>query len=84
MLLGETMKRIVELPTPESEALVKRLMALTQRPEYIYRHDWQVGDVLVWDNTGTVHRVVPFDLDCGRELHRVKLAGEEPITAVAA
>jgi hypothetical protein len=28
-----------------------------------------------------MHRVAPFDLDCGRELHRVKLAGEEPITA---
>jgi alpha-ketoglutarate-dependent taurine dioxygenase len=82
LLLGETMKRIVELPQAESDALVKRLMALSQRPEYIYRHDWQVGDILIWDNTGTVHRVVPFDLDCGRELHRVKLAGEEPVTAV--
>jgi alpha-ketoglutarate-dependent taurine dioxygenase len=84
LLLGETMKRIVELPPAESDALVGRLMALSQRREYIYRHDWQVGDVLVWDNTGTVHRVVPFDLDCGRELERVKLAGEEPIRPVAA
>jgi alpha-ketoglutarate-dependent taurine dioxygenase len=84
LLLGETMKRIVELPPAESDALVKRLMELSQRREYIYRHDWQVGDVLVWDNTGTVHRVVPFDLDCGRELERVKLAGEEPIRAVSA
>jgi alpha-ketoglutarate-dependent taurine dioxygenase len=84
LLLGETMKRIVELPTAESDALVRRLMELSQRREYIYRHDWQVGDVLIWDNTGTVHRVVPFDLDCGRELERVKLAGEEPIRAVRA
>ena len=84
LLLGETMKRIVELPPAESDALVKRLMELSQRPEYIYSHDWRVGDILIWDNTGTVHRVVPFDLDCGRELQRVKLAGEEPITAVAA
>lgn len=82
LLLGETMKRIVELPPAESDALVKRLMGLSQRRDFIYRHEWQVGDILIWDNTGTVHRVVPFDLDCGRELHRVKLAGEEPITAV--
>lgn len=82
LLLGETMKRIVELTKAESDALVARLMALSQRPEYIYRHEWQVGDILVWDNTGTVHRVVPFDLDCGRELQRVKLAGEEPIQGV--
>ncbi|MGE3692273.1 MAG: TauD/TfdA dioxygenase family protein [Novosphingobium sp.] len=82
LLLGESMKHIVELPKAESDALVKRLMDLSKRPEYIYSHDWQVGDVLIWDNTGTVHRVVPFDLDCGRELNRVKLAGEEPIVAV--
>lgn len=82
LLLGETMKCIVELDKPESDALVHRLMDLSKRPEYIYRHEWQVGDILIWDNTGTVHRVVPFDLDCGRELQRVKLAGEEPITAV--
>ena len=84
LLLGETMKRIVELPPAESDALVERLMTLSQRREYIYSHDWQVGDILIWDNTGTVHRVVPFDLDCGRELERVKLAGEEPIMAVNA
>ncbi len=84
LLLGETMKRIVELPEAESDMLVKRLMALSERPEHIYRHEWQVGDILIWDNTGTVHRVVPFDLDCGRELNRVKLAGEEPITSTGA
>lgn len=84
LLLGETMKRIVELTPAESDALVERLMTLSQRREYIYSHDWQVGDILIWDNTGTVHRVVPFDLDCGRELERVKLAGEEPIRAVNA
>lgn len=83
LLLGETMKCVEGLSAEESAALVERLMALSDRPEYIYRHHWQVGDVLIWDNSGTVHRVVPFDLDCGRELHRVKLAGEEPITAVS-
>jgi len=82
LLMGETTKCIVGLPASESDALVQRLRELCERREYIYRHDWQVGDILIWDNSGTVHRVVPFDLNCGRELHRVKLAGEEPITAV--
>ena len=82
LLIGETMSGIVGLDKAESDALVRRLLDLAERPEYIYRHDWQVGDVLIWDNTGTMHRVVPFDLECGRELHRVKLAGEEPIMAV--
>lgn len=81
LLIGETMSRIVGLESATSDALVRRILDLAERPEYRYRHDWQVGDLLVWDNTGTMHRVVPFDLDCGRELLRVKLAGEEPIMA---
>ena len=81
LLLGNTISRIVGMDRASSDALVARLLALADQPQYIYRHDWSVGDVLIWDNTGTMHRVVPFDLTCGRELHRVKLAGEEPITA---
>jgi alpha-ketoglutarate-dependent taurine dioxygenase len=81
LLLGETIRAIPGLPKDESNALIRKLLNLADRPEYIYRHEWQVGDILIWDNTGTMHRVVPFDLTCGRELHRVKLAGEEPIRA---
>jgi alpha-ketoglutarate-dependent taurine dioxygenase len=81
LLIGETMSRIVGLGPADSDALIRRLLSLAENREYIYRHEWQVGDILIWDNTGTMHRVVPFDLACGRELHRVKLAGEEPITA---
>ncbi|MEO6715784.1 MAG: TauD/TfdA family dioxygenase [Novosphingobium sp.] len=84
LLIGETMSRIVGLEPAASDALVRRILDLAEQPQYLYRHDWQVGDVLIWDNTGTMHRVVPFDLDCGRELCRVKLAGEEPIMAVSA
>jgi len=79
LLLGNTISHIVGMEREESDALVVRLLILADQPQYIYRHDWRLGDVLIWDNTGTMHRVVPFDLNCGRELQRVKLAGEEPI-----
>jgi alpha-ketoglutarate-dependent taurine dioxygenase len=36
-----------------------------------------MDDLLIWDNTGTMHRAMPFDLACGRRLHRVTLEGEE-------
>lgn len=81
LLLGETIRTIPGLPKDESDALIRRLLDLAETPEYVYRHEWQIGDILIWDNTGTMHRVVPFDLACGRELQRVKLAGEEPIRA---
>jgi alpha-ketoglutarate-dependent taurine dioxygenase len=80
LILAHTIKSITGMEQDASDALLARLMAWAEKPEYIYRHDWQVGDLLIWDNTGTMHRVVPFDLECGRELDRVTLLGEEPIT----
>ena len=80
LILAHTIKSIIGMNQTESEALLARLMDWAEKPEYIYRHDWQVGDLLIWDNTGTMHRVVPFDLTSGRELDRVTLLGEEPIT----
>ena len=81
LLLACSAKAIVGMDRAESDALLGRLFALAEQPQYIYSHDWQVGDLLVWDNTGTMHRVVPFDLNCGREMHRVTLLGEEKIAA---
>jgi alpha-ketoglutarate-dependent taurine dioxygenase len=43
-----------------------------------------MGDLLIWDNTGTMHRAMPFDLASGRRLHRVTLEGEESFAGVAA
>jgi alpha-ketoglutarate-dependent taurine dioxygenase len=42
-----------------------------------------MGDLLMWDNTGTMHRVLDYDRECGRRLHRVTLLGEEPVAAAA-
>lgn len=80
LILAHTIKSIVGMDQAASDALLARLMEWAEKPEYIYSHNWQVGDLLIWDNTGTMHRVVPFDLSCGRELDRVTLLGEEPIT----
>jgi len=65
----------------ESHDLLQRLMAHATQEKYTYRHKWQMGDMVIWDNTGTMHRVMPFDRESGREFHRCTLNGEEPITA---
>ena len=31
------------------------------RPEFVYRHEWQLGDAILWDNASTIHRRDPFD-----------------------
>jgi alpha-ketoglutarate-dependent taurine dioxygenase len=65
----------------ESHDLLQRLMAHATQDKYVYRHKWQLGDLVIWDNTGAMHRVQPFDKESGREFHRFTLNGEEPITA---
>jgi alpha-ketoglutarate-dependent taurine dioxygenase len=67
----------------ESHDLLQRLMAHATQDKYTYRHKWKLGDLVIWDNTGAMHRVLPFDKESGREFHRCTLNGEEPVTGVA-
>ena len=65
----------------ESHDLLERLMRHATQDKYVYRHKWQLGDLVIWDNTGAMHRVQPFDKESGREFHRCTLNGEESVAA---
>lgn len=84
LVLGGTAVRVLGMSEAESDALLARLMAWSVRPEFTYRHTWRMGDLVMWDNSGTMHRAMPYDQASGRRLHRVTLEGEEPIVAAAA
>jgi alpha-ketoglutarate-dependent taurine dioxygenase len=56
-------------------------MEWATQPQYVYQHDWRMGDLLLWHNTGSMHRVLPFDMECGRRLHRVTIVGDEFLAA---
>ncbi|MBW8270105.1 TauD/TfdA dioxygenase family protein [Caldovatus aquaticus] len=60
--------RINELDPAESERVLERLFAHQLEPRFLYTHVWTEGDVLVWDNLGTLHNAVP---DYGPEEHRL-------------
>jgi alpha-ketoglutarate-dependent taurine dioxygenase len=79
LLLGATADYVVGMSPEESRALLARLRDWATQPQYVYRHRWQVGDLLIWDNTGTMHRALPYPEDSGRLMHRTILAGEEPL-----
>jgi alpha-ketoglutarate-dependent taurine dioxygenase len=79
LLLGATSDYVIGLPVEKSRALLARLRDWATQPQYVYRHEWQPGDLLIWDNTGTMHRVLPYAVDSGRLMHRTILAGEEPL-----
>jgi alpha-ketoglutarate-dependent taurine dioxygenase len=78
LILGCTAGHIVDMDLRSSTETLVRLRDWATRPEFVYRHKWSVGDLLVWDNTGTMHRARPHATDSGRMLTRTKLAGEEP------
>ena len=67
-----------------SAELLQRLMHHATQPQYVYRHSWRPNDLLLWDNTGTMHRARPHDPAYQRVLARFTLNGEEPIRAVGA
>ncbi len=81
LVLGWTATNVVGMDKAAGDALIARLIAHAEQPQFVYRHHWRMGDVVMWDNTGTMHRVTPFDVDSGRYLHRVTLKGHEPVAA---
>jgi alpha-ketoglutarate-dependent 2,4-dichlorophenoxyacetate dioxygenase len=54
----------------EGRMLLLDLLEHATQREFVYRHHWQVGDLVMWDNTSTVHRGRYFDFDERRELRR--------------
>jgi alpha-ketoglutarate-dependent taurine dioxygenase len=57
-----------------AEALVE-LLAWATRPEFVPRHQWRSGDLVMWDNTGMLHRAMEFEPTSRRLLHRTTLVG---------
>ena len=79
LILGVTIEALVGLPEDESRALIEMLTEHTTRPELVYRHEWEIGDLLIWDNCGVMHRATPYDPSAGRLMHRTVLYGNESI-----
>jgi alpha-ketoglutarate-dependent taurine dioxygenase len=77
LVIGCHASHVVGMDRAESDALLDELLAWTTQPQFVYRHEWSVGDMLIWDNTGVLHRVEPYPLDSGRMMHRTTLMGEE-------
>ena len=79
LVLGATVERILGMSDEQSHALEQKLTAHATRREIVYSHEWQIGDLVVWDNCGTMHRVIPYDAASGRMMHRTTLHGDEAI-----
>jgi alpha-ketoglutarate-dependent taurine dioxygenase len=79
LVLGATTDHVVGLEPDESRALLDGLLAHATAADRMYRHEWEVGDMVIWDNRGVLHRACPYDASSPRDMHRTTLHGEEPI-----
>ena len=67
------------LPRAESQAILNFLFAHIASPEFVYRHVWQLNDVVIWDNRCVLHYAVSNYAGVGdRLMHRVTIRGERP------
>jgi alpha-ketoglutarate-dependent taurine dioxygenase len=79
LVIGVTADHVVGMDREEGRALLADLLARATVPARVYRHEWTVGDLVIWDNTGVMHRVEPYDPSSAREMHRTTMSGDEPI-----
>lgn len=79
LVIGTHADRVVDLPIPHGRSLLVRLQEWAAQPAFTYRHEWQEGDLVIWDNCGAMHRVVPYDENSGRRMHRTTIMGEERV-----
>jgi alpha-ketoglutarate-dependent taurine dioxygenase len=64
---------IESMDDASGSALLDEIYSFATRPEFVYRHDWQVGDVVMWDNGSTMHRREPFDPTARRLMKRTTI-----------
>jgi alpha-ketoglutarate-dependent taurine dioxygenase len=80
LVLGNTARNVVGKDMEESARILHGLREHATSEPYHYAHEWELGDSVMWDNTGTLHRAMPYDPDCGRLLKRTILLGDEPFS----
>ena len=70
---------IIGMPIDEGQALLRELIEFATQPRFTYSHTWHVGDLVIWDNRGVLHRACRYDATSPRDMHRTTLYGDEPI-----
>ncbi len=81
MVIGTTADHILGMDIPAGRAMLVRLQEWAAQPAFSLRHKWKKGDFVIWDNTGAMHRAVPYEKSTGRMMHRTSIAGTEAVAA---
>jgi Probable taurine catabolism dioxygenase len=77
LFLGAHASHIVGMPVDDGRALLKELLEHVTQPQFCYRHEWQEGDLIIWDNRCVLHRATPFDTTRHKRLmQRTTVSGD--------
>ena len=82
IFVGSHVKQIEGTPDAEARPLIERLIDEVTRAESVYRHRWQAGDMMIWDNRCILHRGCGYDADkYRRRMHQTRVRGRGPSIA---
>lgn len=70
LFVGIHCRRIPGITLPEGRLLLAELLEHATQREFVYRHQWRAGDLVMWDNRTTLHRGRRYDLEQRRDLRR--------------
>lgn len=70
---------LIDVDEHESRALLDKLFGYATDPAVIYRHKWQLRDLVFWDNRCLMHHATPYPADSIRHMHRTTVAGSVPV-----
>jgi alpha-ketoglutarate-dependent sulfate ester dioxygenase len=79
LVLGASADYVVGMDVKEGRALLSELLERATVRDRVYSHAWAVGDTVIWDNRGVLHRAAPYDPNSQREMLRTTVLGDEPI-----
>ena len=86
LLIGSTANDIVGMNEADGRALLDELLDWCTQDRFTYRHEWQDGDLVIFNNPALLHRSYPYPDGAGRVMHRTTLKGHEtfdPATTAA-
>jgi alpha-ketoglutarate-dependent 2,4-dichlorophenoxyacetate dioxygenase len=70
LYIGAHARRVIGMALPAGRILLRDLLEHATQPEFVYRHAWRVGDLVLWDNRAVMHRGCRYDLSQVRDMRR--------------
>jgi alpha-ketoglutarate-dependent 2,4-dichlorophenoxyacetate dioxygenase len=84
LYIGSHASHIIGMSVEDGQTLLTELIEFATQPQFVYRHEWHVGDLVIWDNRCTMHRATPFDAtDHVRDMRRTTIINTAPEMHIA-